>query len=98
MRNRSNFAIAIQLPRFATEDDEDTLREGMNGREDWLSSIFQRLKSGDEGVVHAVLGLAQCLERMARAATNDDDEELSEWADHACEMADKLHHGEGEED
>ena len=96
---RNKFAIAIQLPRFATERGEDSLnREGNQAEESLLSAISRKLKDGDEAVAHCVRGLAQCLEEMADAANRDDDKTLSKWCDHATELVDEIEgRGNGDE-
>jgi hypothetical protein len=99
------FAIAIHMPHFANEkNDDDDYNGNDNERggagdsggslgETVISAIASLLEGGGRAEIEAVHALSQCLERVADAVADDDASAVNRWCERAAGLLDVMLEG-----
>jgi hypothetical protein len=99
------FSIAIALPHPFAKEDEDEGEHDIGEHQDRdggesdspgqhvIQSIADMLQHGGKAEIEAVRGLAQCLERIAESAADDDASGVNKWCERAAGLLDLMLEG-----
>jgi hypothetical protein len=103
-RNHPSFMIAVGMPRFAHEpQDEDDLHREDEGEssgnvENLIGRIFRKLHEGDEATARAVMQLSEALAQMVKAGQRGRDDALEQYANLSADIINHIESDDGEED
>jgi hypothetical protein len=83
---RHRIAIVLGMPAAHEDDGQD---DG-GGWRDFLMTLERCLRDGDKVAISASLGIADALERAAKAAADGDQQKVSKWVLEAADFAHEI--------